>query len=464
MSELVLFKNRGKRRHVSLEEYRANGGYAGLEKAVKTMTPAEVTKAVLDSGLKGRGGAGFPAGRKWGGVPADSPHPRYVVCNADEMEPGTFKDRIIINADPHLLIEGMILSAYSIGGDKGVIFIRPSYELEAELLSIALDEARGANLLGDNILGTDFSFDIIVHRSGGRYICGESGSQQRAIMGVRPNPIETGYRSAVRGLWDRPTIVNNVETLSNVPGIIRNGVEWFKGLSAIDGGDGNKLYPVSGMVANPDCFELPCGVTLRQIIFEHAGGMLPGKTFKAALPGGTSTTFMPEQFLDIPMDFDTLKNHNLRLGTGAVIVFDKDTCLVAATLNMMHYFARESCGWCTPCRDGLPLVLDLLERIETGTGTPEDVATLRRTVEAMEYANCAFAPGAAAPVLGLLDYFMDEVMEHITSKACPFGSHAALPWSGEPSAIITTWPGAPEGSCPGARPRPKPRRIVSCPI
>jgi len=463
MAELVLFKHRGKRRHASLEDYLADGGYAGLRKALSSMAPADVIKEVLDSGLRGRGGAGFPAGRKWGGVPADGEHPRYMQCNADEMEPGTFKDRIIINADPHLLLEGMALGAYAIGASKGIIFIRPSYELEAELLTQEIALAREANLLGENILGSGFSFDIIVHRSAGRYICGESGAQQRAVMGVRPNPIETGFRSAVRGLWNKPTVVNNVETLANVPGIVRNGAKWFKGLAATPGGDGTKLFPVSGMVANPDCFELPSGVTLREIVFEHAGGMLPGKTFKAALPGGTSTKFIPAKLLDLNMDFESLRAKGYRLGTGAVIVFDQDTCLVAATLNMMHYFARESCGWCTPCRDGLPLVLDLLGRIEAGAGTEADVAELKRTVEFMDNANCAFAPGAAEPVIALLDHFLDEVMAHVTGKACPFGAQPALPWRGEPSRIFT-WPGAPEGTCPGARPRPKPRRIVSCPI
>jgi len=464
MAELVLFKNRHRKRYVHLDEYRENGGYEGLAKALTSMTPDEVIKEVLDSGLRGRGGAGFPAGRKWGGVPKDGPHPRYVQCNADEMEPGTFKDRIIINADPHLVIEGMLLAAYAIGGDRGTIFIRPSYELEAELLTGEIEEAKAANLLGRNILGTDFSFDIIVHRSGGRYICGESGAQLRATMGVRPNPIETGYRSAVRGLWEKPTIVNNVETLAHVPGIVRNGAAWFKGLAASPNGDGTKLFPVSGMVAAPGCFELPSGVTLREIIYEHAGGMLPGKTFKAAQPGGTSTTFMCEKHLDLPMDFASMREHGLRLGTGAVIVYDKDTCMTAATLNMMHYFARESCGWCTPCRDGLPLVLDLMGRIESGRGTMEDVQRLRYTVEAMEHANCAFAPGAAEPVLGLLNCFMDEVTAHIEGKKCPFDAPAPQPWEGDRSAIITEWPGEPVPGFATARPRPKPRRIVSCPI
>ncbi|GFK92448.1 NADH-quinone oxidoreductase subunit F [Fundidesulfovibrio magnetotacticus] len=463
MAEPVLFKHRRGRRHASLEDYVADGGYEGLKKALASMAPAQVIQEVLDSGLRGRGGAGFPAGRKWGGVPPDGEHPRYMQCNADEMEPGTFKDRLIINADPHLLLEGMALGAYAIGASKGIIFIRPSYELEAELLTLEIERAREANFLGRNILGTDFSFDIIVHRSAGRYICGESGAQQRAVMGVRPNPIETGYRSAVRGLWNKPTVVNNVETLAHVPGIVRNGAAWFKGLALTPGGDGTKLFPVSGMVANPGCFELPSGVTLREIIFTHADGMLPGKRFKAALPGGTSTKFIPERLLDMPMDFQSMREQGYRLGTGAVIVFDQDTCLVAATLNMMHYFARESCGWCTPCRDGLPLVLDLLGRIEEGSATREDVAELGRTVAFMDHANCAFAPGAAEPVLALLEHFMDEVEAHLDGKGCPFSAQPALPWRGEPQRVFT-WPGEPEGACPGARPRPKPRRIVSCPI
>ena len=464
MAEQVLFRNRNPHRPATFEEYRAGGGYEGLARAVTSMAPGEVTGMILDSGLRGRGGAGFPTARKWSGVPADGPHPRYVQCNADEMEPGTFKDRLIINGDPHLVIEGMALCAYAIGASKGICFIRPSYELEAELMTTEIDVARANNLLGENILGTDFSFDIVVHRSGGRYICGESGAQVRAVQGLRPNPVETGYRTAVRGVWQKPTVLNNVETLANVPGILRNGPQWFKDLGAYPTASGTKLYPVSGMVARPACFELPMGTTLREIIFEHAGGMLPGKTFKAALPGGTSTMFIPEKFLDLPMDFEPLKQNGFRLGTGAVIVFDQDTCLVAATLNMMHFFARESCGWCTPCRDGLPLVVDLLTRIESGQGAPDDVAALRRAAEAMEYANCPLAPGAAAPILGLLDHFMDEVMEHISGKACPFNAQPALPWSGDKTEVITIWPGAPEGSCPGARPRPKPRRIVSCPI
>jgi len=464
MAEYVLFRNRNPHRPATFEEYRAGGGYEALKKALTGMAPKDVTAMVLESGLGGRGGAGFPAARKWAGVPADGAYPRYVQCNSDEMEPGTFKDRTILNADPHLLIEGMILCAYAIDASKGIIFIRPSYELEAELLAEQIVVARKHNLLGERILGTDFSFDITVHRSGGRYICGESSAQVRATQGFRANPIDTGFRNAVRGVWDKPTVINNVETLAHVPGIIRNGPEWFKNLAAIPEASGTKLYPVSGMVANPGCYELPMGATLREIIFEHAGGMLPGKRFKAALPGGASTVYIPEKFLDLPMDFGPLKKHGFQFGTGAIMVFDQDTCLVAATLNMMHFFARESCGWCTPCRDGLPWVLSLLSRIESGQADEADVADMRRAAETMAYANCPFAPGAAAPVLGLLDHFMDEVTAHITDRACPFNSQPALPWTGDRGVTITEWPGEPTGMRSGARPRPQPRRIVSCPI
>jgi len=464
MAEQVLFLNRKPHRPATFEEYRSGGGYEALKKAVRHMAPKNVTTTVLESGLQGRGGAGFPTGRKWGGVPDDGPHPRYVQCNADEMEPGTVKDRSLVNADPHLVIEGMILCAYAVGASKGICFIRPSYELEAELLATAVAEAKAHNLLGQNILGTDFSFDITVHRSGGRYICGESSAQVRAVQGFRANPIETGFRSAVRGVWGMPTVLNNMETLACVPGIIRNGAEWFKGLAATPESAGTKLYPVSGQVAAPGCFELPMGTPLQEIIFEHAGGMLPGKRFKAALPGGASTVFIPEKFLDLPMDFASLKKHGFHLGTGAVIVFDQDTCLVAATLNMLHFFTRESCGWCTPCRDGLPWLVDLLTRIEAGEGREEDITSLRRTAQAMDYANCSFASGAVAPLLGLLDHFKDEVMAHVAGHACPFKSQPALPWTGDRSVEISVWPGAPEGVRAAPRPRPKPRRIVSCPI
>jgi len=418
--EKVLFRNRRPDRPATIDEYRASGGYEALAKALTSMTPRDVAEVVRASGLRGRGGAGFPAGRKWESINPDYTGPRYLLPNTDEMEPGTFKDRILVNADPHLVLEGIILSAYAIGAQRGIFFIRPSYELDAQIIERELAVARQAGFLGENILGSNFSFELSVHRSAGRYICGEASAQINAIQARRPNP-RKGVRSTEKGLWDCPTVVNNVETLSCVSDIVRRGADWFKTLAATPTGDGNKLYCVSGMVAAPDCYELPMGTTLREIIFEHGGGMLPGREFKACLPGGSSTALMPASLLDTPMDFDSMKKAGQRLGTGSVIVFDKNVCLIKAMLNIINFFVRESCGWCTPCREGLPMIRDLLLRIENGEGKEEHIGRLKDMTKMMRHAYCAFAPGAAAPVEGLLEHFEDELREHISLKACPFG-------------------------------------------
>ncbi|SMF13339.1 complex I 51 kDa subunit family protein [Desulfovibrio gilichinskyi] len=427
MSEQVLLKNRrADCRPAGFDEYRANGGYKALEKAVLTMSPDEVIKIVSDSGLRGRGGAGFPTGRKWSFVHKDAPHPRYIQCNTDEMEPGTFKDRILVNTDPHLVIEGILMAGYAIQADHGVFFIRPSYDSDAKLLEQELKVAREANLLGKNILGTDFSFDIQVHRSAGRYICGESSAQANAIMGKRPNPDKTTHMTD-SGLWNHPTVVNNVETLASTPFIVKNGVDWFKSLAASPTGDGTKLYCVSGEVVAPGCFELPCGTRLGDIIFESAGGMLPGAEFKTCLPGGTSTSFVPKRLLNTAMDFDSMKKEGLSLGTGSVIVFDHNTCLVQATINIMTYFSRESCGWCTPCREGIPYMRHILQRIEQGDAGESDLELLEQIAGGLANAYCGFAPGAATPVKGLLTHFRDEVREHLDGRGCPFKANTNKP-------------------------------------
>ncbi|EPR43561.1 Respiratory-chain NADH dehydrogenase domain 51 kDa subunit [Desulfovibrio sp. X2] len=423
MSELVLFKNRREGRAATFDEYRASGGYEALIDAVKNRTPGDVVRIVTESGLRGRGGAGFPTGRKWGSVHGDG-GPRYILPNTDEMEPGTFKDRVLVNTDPHLVVEGIILAAYAVGACHGIFFIRPSYEQDAKVLERELSIAREAGFLGRNILGSDFSFDIDVHRSAGRYICGEASAQVNAIQGKRPNPIKVGEHLTETGLWGRPTVVNNVETLASVPHILKNGVPWFKSLAATPEGDGTKLYCVSGMVGAPGCYELPMGTALGDIIFEHGGGMLPGKDFKACLPGGASSGLMPASLLHVPMDFDAMKKAGQRLGTASIVVFDQETCLVGACLNLIGFFVRESCGWCTPCREGLPFIQEVLWRIEQGEGEERDIELLRETLDLMRYSYCAFAPGAAAPVEGLLRYFEDEVREHIRIKGCPFSASA----------------------------------------
>jgi len=422
MSELVLLKNYTPDHPATIDEYRRSGGYEALAKAVRDMKPKEVVQQVKDSGLRGRGGAGFPTGVKWSGVHDDAAFPRYVVPNTDEMEPGTFKDRVLVNADPHLVIEGIVLAAYAVSAQKGIFFVRPSYEMDAELIERELEVARNAGYLGDHILGTDFSFDITVHRSAGRYICGEATTQINAIMGLRPHPQKGGPHMTEEGLWRKPTLVNNVETLSSVPHILRNGPEWFKKLARSEGGSGTKLYAVSGKVCQPGCYELPMGTPLREIIEGPAGGMAPGSKFKACLPGGASTGFMPPELFDTQMDFDSLKKVGQRFGTGAIIVFDQNTCLVGATLNLIEFFVRESCGFCTPCREGLPFMRDLLQRIENGEGEESFVPMLREMAAFMRHSYCAFAPGAVECVKKLLEHFMDEVQEHISQKQCPFKS------------------------------------------
>ncbi len=419
MYELALFKNRQEGRPATLDEYRAGGGYQALTDAVTKFAPQDLIAILKESGLSGRGGAAFPTWRKWSFVHDGSPHPRYVCANTDEMEPGTFKDRVLVSTDPHLIIEGIILAGYAIKAQKAFYFVRPTYEMNAELIDRELQVAREAGFLGKNILGSDFSFDIAVHRSAGRYICGEATALVQAIMGRRAHPQKTQHMTD-RGLWDKPTIVNNAETLACVPLIVRNGGAWFKGLARTPTGAGTKLYCISGKVVKPGCYELPMGIPFREILEEVAGGMLPGCELKAFIPGGASTSFMPPKFLDVAMDADSLKQVGHRFGTGAIMVFDRKTCILGATLNLINYFARESCGFCTPCRQGIPYIQDLLQRLENGEGREEFIPRLRELANHMDQAYCAFAPGAVEPVKGLLQYFEDEVREHIIQKQCPF--------------------------------------------
>jgi NADH-quinone oxidoreductase subunit F len=416
----VLFQNRKPDRIATLEEYRASGGYQALAQVVTQRSPREVQEIILDAALLGRGGAAFPAGRKMMTIAEDAPFPRYLVCNADEMEPGTFKDRVLIHADPHMLIEGIVITAWAVRAEKAVIFIRPEYENAARILEREIGIAAAAGYLGRGILGSDFGLEIVVHRSAGRYICGEVTAQLNALMGRRPNPKQPPPYATEKGLWGQPTLAHNVETLACLPHIVRNGAEWFKKLALTPTGAGTKIFGVSGKVKRPGCYELPIGVPLSEIIEEYAGGMLAGSEFKACLPGGASTGFLPRQHYDIPMDFDALKKVGNRLGTGAIMVFDHRTCLVAATLNLIEFFARESCGWCTPCREGLPYIRDLLARIEAGEGRDEFVPLLDQMCKHLYRSYCAFAPGAAAPVESLLTHFKDEVREHIHQKKCPF--------------------------------------------
>jgi len=407
---------------LTFDEYRGEDGFKSLARALGEMSPNDVQQAVIDSGLRGRGGAGFPTGRKWSFVPRDLPGPRYLICNADEMEPGTYKDRVLLEQNPWLLIEGMALTCYALGVNHAFIFIRRGYEQAAANLRQGISEARRAGFLGKDILGSDFSLELDVHQSAGRYICGEETALINALEGIRANPRAKPPFPAVKGLWGQPTVVNNVETLANIPAIIAQGPAWWKGLAATPEAAGTKLFCISGHVRNTECFELPLGITLGEIIDGPCGGMRPGSSFKACIPGGASTPFLTHEHWGVAMDFDPVVKAGSRLGTGGIIVFDQNTCMVAATLNLIRFFARESCGWCTPCREGLPFVRHILERIENGQGAMDDMPILRDHVRQLNYAFCALAPGAMGPVEGLLRLFEDEVRDHIVKGKCPFNS------------------------------------------
>jgi NADH-quinone oxidoreductase subunit F len=417
----IVLQNRRPGQTISLEDYGRSGGYEALAKALREYSPKEVTKIVFDSGLRGHGGAGFPTGRKWSFLAEDAPFPRYVISNTDEMEPGTFKDRTLVSINPHAVIEGMIIASYAVSAQKGFFFIRPSYDEVARIFERAIQEATVAGFLGNNIMGSSHSLQVVAHRSAGRYICGEAKGLVHALEGQRPHPNIEGHLTS-EGLWGKPTIINNAETLAYVPAILRNGAGWFRSLGKNKDAPGNKIYSVSGRVTRPGVFELPFGTSLREILEEHAGGMQPGFEYKTCLPGGASTRYVPKGFYDVGMDFESLEKlgPGHRFGTGAIMVFDQKTCLVGATLNLIQFFSRESCGYCTPCREGLPYIQELLRRIEQGEGREDFIPLLKSMSVWMDKAYCAFAPGAAAPVIGLIEDFIEEVHEHISQRKCPF--------------------------------------------
>jgi NADH-quinone oxidoreductase subunit F len=424
--EKVLTRNIGlEQKPTDLKAYEANGGYQGLRKAMAEMSPKDCQDVISASNLRGRGGAGFPTGMKWSFVPAadkSSPGHRYLVCNADEMEPGTFKDRLLMECDPHQLIEGMILAAYTIGADISYIFIRGEYIVAIQRLRDALVECYSAGLLGDNILGSGYSLHMHVHPSAGRYICGEETALINALEGKRANPRAKPPFPQVSGLWGRPTIVNNVETLCNIPHIIDRGAEWFKTLGVGEDA-GTKLFGVSGKVNNPGCWELPMGTPIREIIEQHAGGMQEGYQLKGFLPGGGSTDFLTTEHLDLAMDYNVIGAAGSRMGTGTMIILDDRTCPVGMVLNLIRFFAHESCGFCTPCRDGLPWSRQVLQDIEEGRGQPEDLETLAyqvRYIGAIGNTHCALAPGAMEPLQSALKYFYDDFKQHISTGRCPY--------------------------------------------
>jgi NADH-quinone oxidoreductase subunit F len=421
--EKVLTKDiRPDREPLDLAGYERAGGYEGARKALR-MAPQDIIDVVKQSNLRGRGGAGFPTGSKWSFVPSgpEAPRPRYLVANADEMEPGTFKDRMLMEGAPHQLVEGMIVAAHAIEAEVAYIFLRAEYTLSARRLSRAIAEAYDKQYLGANHFGSERRLDLYLHVSAGRYMCGEETALLNALEGKRANPRAKPPFPQTAGLWGKPTIVQNVETLSNLHHIVKRGPEWFRSLSLTADG-GTKLYGASGKVKRPGLWELPMGTTVREILEEHAGGMRDGLTFRGLLPGGASTDFLVAEHLDVRMDFTDVQKAGSRLGTGTMIVLDDRTCPVGMLRNLEHFFAQESCGWCTPCWSGLAWIERLLGALEDGQGQPGDVETLQHQpwFNAPGNTFCALAPGAMEPLQSALKYFRDDFERHIRERRCPW--------------------------------------------
>ncbi len=405
---------------LDVDAYCARDGYQAVRAIAAGLTPEDVLERVKASGLKGRGGAGFPTGMKWSFVPKE-PGRKYLVVNADEMEPGTFKDRLLMEGDPHLLLEGVVVAAYAIGADRAYIFLRGEYTAAEAALGRAIAEARGGGWLGRDIQGSGYDLEVVLHTSAGRYICGEETALLNALEGKRANPRAKPPFPQTSGLWGKPTIVNNVETVCNLPGIVARGVDWYRGLGR--GEDrGTKLFGVSGKVKNPGCWELPMGTPVRELLEERAGGMRDGLSLRGFLPGGGSTDFMLPEHLDLPMDYDAIAAAGSRLATGTMIVLDDRTCPVGMVGNLMAFFAQESCGYCTPCRDGLPWVDEIFRDLERGRGRERDLGILREHVDHLGPGRtfCALAPGAAAPLGSGLKHFEDDFRRHVKERRCPY--------------------------------------------
>ncbi|MDX8388954.1 MAG: NADH-quinone oxidoreductase subunit NuoF [Mariprofundaceae bacterium] len=400
-----------------LEVARANGAYQFLPTLLNEFEPSKIIEEVKISGIRGRGGAGFPTGLKWSFVPRNTGKPIYLLCNADEGEPGTFKDRDIMRYDPHLLIEGMIMAGFALGVRDAYIYIRGEFLHEANVLDEAIAEAYAANLLGDNILGSEYSMHLTVHRGAGAYICGEETALIESLEGKPGRPRFKPPFPAVEGFYGCPTVVNNVETLSTIPIILKNGGAWHSEIGTPNN-SGCKIFSVSGHVNRPGNYEVPLGTPLRVLIEEHCGGLKHGNTPKAIIPGGSSSPWLMSDQYDVPLTFDDLSQAGSMLGSGAIIILDETADVVAMTRRLAHFYAHESCGQCTPCREGTGWLERIMVRIEKGEGHTEDIQVLDEAAKFMCGTTiCALAEGAAAPVHSLLKHFPDEVRARLVEKA-----------------------------------------------
>ncbi len=422
----VVLKNCGYINPEVIEEYIGRDGYAALAKALGEMTPEQVIEEVKKAGLRGRGGAGFPTGVKWGFCRNAQGEPKYIICNGDEGDPGAFMDRSIMEGDPHRVIEGMTIGAYAIGASEGYIYVRAEYPLAVKRLRLAVKEAEARGLLGDNILGTDFSFHIHIKEGAGAFVCGEETALMASIMGERGMPRPRPPFPANSGLWGKPTNINNVETWANVPEIILKGADWFASMGT-EKCKGTKVFALTGKVQNTGLVEVPMGITMREIIFDIGGGIPGGKKFKAVQMGGPSGGCLPESKLDLSVDYESLTGAGAIMGSGGLVVMDEDTCIVDVARFFLNFTRAESCGKCTPCREGIKRMLEILDRIAAGEGKMEDLDLLERTALMVKNSSlCGLGQTAPNPILSTLRYFRDEYEAHIKDKRCPAGVCAAL--------------------------------------
>jgi len=413
----------------SIDDYVHQGGYGAAAKALNQMTPETVIDEVTRSGLRGRGGAGFPTGVKWASCRKASEPDKFVICNADEGDPGAYANRSLLEGNPHSVIEGMIIGGYAIGANEGYVYVRTEYPLAVDLMRKAVDDAREIGLLGDNILGTDFSFDIEINRGGGAFVCGESTALMASIEGRVGEPRAKHIHTVEKGLWDKPSTLNNVETWANIPHIVNRGADWFTSIGTGDvsenawgGSKGTKIFSLVGKVNNTGLVEVPMGATLRQVIYEIGGGIPKGKKFKGVQTGGPSGGILAEQHLDLPIDYDQLVEVGSMMGSGGMIVMDEDNCMVDFARFFLSFLEDESCGKCTPCREGVTQMRQLLEDIGSGSATMDTLDALGELAEVVRDASlCQLGTTAPNPVLTTMEYFRDEYVAHITEGRCPAG-------------------------------------------
>ncbi len=415
----IALRNVGRIDPESIDDYLAVGGYAALAKVLDSMTPDAVVQTLIDSKLRGRGGAGFPTGLKWKLTRAEEASPKYIICNADEGDPGAFMDRSTLEGDPHSVLEAMVIAGFAIGAEQGYVYVRAEYPLAIKRLKRAIEQARERGILGEDVLGTGFHFDIDLRLGAGAFVCGEETALIASIEGKRGMPRPRPPYPSVSGLWGKPTCINNVETLANIPAIILKGAEWFAGIGT-EGSKGTKVFALAGNVNNTGLVEVPMGVTLRDIIFDLGGGVPEGREFKAAQTGGPSGGCLSAAYLDTPIDYDSLREAGAIMGSGGLIVMDDTSCMVDIAKFFLTFTQDESCGRCTPCREGTKRMLEILERITTGKGEERDFERLQRLCDVTARASlCGLGQTAANPVLSTLRHFRDEYEAHIFDHTCP---------------------------------------------